>query len=158
MYSVNVPVPHDVARLASGLASNCYLADVRTRHTLVAKRIGELPDSKEIRKALADTPPFAARITDIEAFHDPPRGAAPVVYLTVESPELYALHDRLCDIYEPVAGFEGEGYDPHVTIARGGDADTLLGSTVEPIEWTVERLDIWDAEYREIVETVSLPV
>jgi 2'-5' RNA ligase len=160
VYSCNVPVPDDVARLASALAATCFDADGRTRHTLVGKRLGDgrFPDiSRRARAALEGMPPFAARVVEVGSFENPPVGRAPVVYLTVESPGLWEVHERLCEVFEPVPGFEGTEYDPHVTIARGGDAAKLLEETFPPIEWQVERLEFWDPEHREVVETVSLP-
>ena len=160
MYSVNVPVPSEVTRLAVGLASNCLTAEPRRGHTLVAKR---LPDerfesmARRARDALEGTPPFAAKVTDVDLFRDPPSGKAPVAYLVVESPELYRIHETLCAVFDPVEGFEGDEYDPHVTIARGGDAGELVHEEIEPFEWTVERLAFWHPGRELEVETVSLP-
>jgi 2'-5' RNA ligase len=160
VYSVNVPVPSEVTRLAVGLASTCLTADQRRGHTLVAKR---LPDerfesmARRARDALEGTPPFAAKVTGIDLFRDPPSGKAPVAYLVVESPELYRIHRELCAVFDPVEGFEGDEYDPHVTIARGGDAANLLQEDVEPFEWTVERLAFWHPGRELEVETVALP-
>ena len=160
MYSVNVPVPGEVIRLARGLAAECLTATPRRGHSLVAKR---LPDerfatlARRAREALDGTPPFAARVTGVDLFRDPPTGEAPVAYLVVESPELLRLHRRLCEAFDPVAGFEGDEYDPHVTIARGGDAADLCGRDIEPYEWTVERLALWHPGRELEVESVSLP-
>ena len=160
MYSLNVPVPPAVARLASGLGGTLHTARVREHHGLVAKRLGESPKARRVRRALADAEaaPFAIRTTGIEAFERPPAGPGPVVYLAVESPELHRLHDRLCEAFEPVAGMEATGYTPHVTIARGGDAAALLDrDPPEPREWTVERLELRDARRDLAVESVALP-
>lgn len=160
MFSLNVPVSSEVARLASGLAATLRDADVRDRHGLVVKRLGD--DSfplvaSRARDALSGTPPFAVRTTGVELFENPSTGSAPVAYLAVESPGLREVHARLCDAFDPVADIEGEDYTPHVTIARGGDAGRLAGREIEPVEWTVERLEFWDAAHREVVETVALP-
>lgn len=160
MYSLNVPVPAGVARLAAGLAANCRTADVRTRHTLVVKRLGESADPRlaaRARDALADTAPFEARVAGVGSFEQPASGTAPVVYLAIESPGLEAVHDRLCEVFDPVPDIEGPSYVPHVTVARGGDARVVLDADVEPVAWTVDRLVLWDGTYREPVESVSLP-
>ncbi|MFB6172020.1 MAG: 2'-5' RNA ligase family protein [Haloarculaceae archaeon] len=160
MYSLNVPVPDEVSRLAAGLGLTCQTADVRTRPTLVGKRLGDGaygPLAREARDVVAGTAPFAARVTSIDAFQDPPNGRAPVVYLTVESPGLDALHDRLCAAFDPVPRMEGEAYDPHVTIARGGDARDLLDESIDPISWSVDHLVFWDGAHHEPVESVALP-
>jgi 2'-5' RNA ligase len=159
VYSLNVPVPPAVARLASGLASTCYTADTRTRHTLVCKRLGEEFNAvaPRARDALSGLGPFELRVADVDAFEVPTSGVAPVVYLAVESPGLLEAHERLCAVFDPLPGLEGEEYDPHVTIARGGDAGKLIGQSVDPITWTTERLEFWDPENRVVVENLSLP-
>jgi len=74
----------------------------------------------------------------------------------VESPELHRLHERLCEAFDPVPDMEGEGYVPHVTVARSGDAAALLDrAPPAPREWTVERLVIRGRDGP--VETVALP-
>ena len=173
-YSLNAPVPASVARLAAGLASECRTADVRTKHSMVVKRLpedvgraggghpgGHEPNvrafASEAREALAGLGPFAVRVTGVESFDRPTNGTGPVVYLAVESPGIREAHRRLCERFEPLPGLEGEDYVPHVTLARRGDADRLVGREVDPVEWTVERLVVWDAHRRLEVETVSLP-
>ncbi len=166
-YSLNAPVPAGVARLAAGLASECRTADVRTKHSMVVKRLPEdagpnrRPNvrafARRAREALAGLAPFAVRVTGVESFDRPTSGTGPVVYLAVESPGMEEAHRRLCEVFEPLPGLEGEDYVPHVTIARRGDADRLVGREVDPVEWTVERLVVWDAHRRLEVETVSLP-
>lgn len=159
MYSLNAPVPAPVARLASGLATDLRDADVRTRHTLVVKRLGDGDRSTvatRVRHGLTGASTCTARVASLDCF-DQPTGRAPVVYLAVESPGLVEIHERLCEHFQPVTGFEGEDYDPHVTIARGGDARRLLDTEIEPIRWTVDRLEIWDSAARETVERVALP-
>ncbi|MEF8843271.1 MAG: 2'-5' RNA ligase family protein [Haloarculaceae archaeon] len=165
-YSLNAPVPAGVARLAAGLAGELRTADVRTKHSMVLKRLpedgepGRRPNVRSfagrVREALAGLGPFAARVTGVESFDRPTSGTGPVVYLAVESPGAREAHERLCEHYEPLPGLEGEDYVPHVTIARRGDAAHLVGREIDPVEWTVDRLVIWDAHRRLEVETVSL--
>ncbi|MFB6130294.1 MAG: 2'-5' RNA ligase family protein [Salinigranum sp.] len=164
MYSLNVPVPGRVERLASDLLPRLSPFErVRERHTLVAKRFEEsnLDRLRErLRGPLAGQPAFEARVTGVDYFDLPARGAGPVVYLAVESPGLGALHERLVDAFGAVEGIEGPEYVPHVTLARGGslsDAERLAGLDVERVTWTVSRLALWSAEYREAVETIALP-
>ena len=159
MYSLNAPVPASVARLASGLAADLLDASVRQRHTLVVKRLGEddpggLADAA--RAVVAGTDPFPARVTGVGIFRDPPSGAAPVAYLKVESPGLRRLHRRLCERVDPVEGIEGDDYVPHVTVARGGDADCLAGREADAA-WTVDWLQVWSGDYDEPVESIALP-
>jgi hypothetical protein len=158
VFSVNVPVPPAVSRLASGLASETFDADVRTRHSLVAKRLGdEYRVSKRVREALRGTGPFRVRVHGVDAFEVPTSGRAPVAYLDVESPGIWELHRTLCEVVDPIPELEGDDYTPHVTIARGGDCGKLVGRDAGPIEWTVERLEFYDSRHRETVESVSLP-
>lgn len=161
MYSCNVPVPSAVSRLARGLAAECIDATPRDRHTLVLKRLGDGDPrelTQQVRDALEGTPPFEARTDGIGLFRDPPTGQAPVAYLRIESPALREVHDALCSVVDPVPGLEAEEYDPHVTIARGGDADRLVGSAIgEPITWTIDSLIVWAATYEEPATRISLP-
>lgn len=158
-YSCNLPVPSEVSRLARGLAADLIDATPRDRHTLVAKRLGDGDPrtlAREVRAVIEGIPPFAARVDGIELFREPPTGTAPVAYLVVESPGLRRLHAALCERFDPVPGLEADEYDPHVTIARGGDAYRLLGREVE-YEWTVDAVFVWSAGYGEPVERISLP-
>lgn len=161
MYSLNVPVPSAVSRLARGLAADLLDATPRDHHTLIVKRLGDgdfRSLTRDVRQQVAGTPPFAARVDGIDVFEDPPTGAAPVVYLRVESPQLVALHRGLCEHHEPVDGLEGDDYVPHVTVARGGDAARLLERDPEvDLPWTVESLLLWSADYDEPVERIALP-
>jgi len=87
-------------------------------------------------------------------------GPSPVVYRTVESAGLVALHDRLCEAFEAVDGVEGSDYVPHVTVARGGDpaaARRLVERDIDPVEWVVEELVCFDAERGQPASRVSLP-
>ena len=159
MYSLNATVPASVARLASGLAADLLDASVRQRHTLVVKRLGEddpggLADAA--RAVVAGTDPFPVRVTGVGTFRDPPSGAAPVAYLSVESTGLRRLHRRLCERFDPVEHMEGDDYAPHVTVARGGDADRLAGREADAA-WTVDRLQVWAGDYGEPVESIALP-
>lgn len=181
-YSLNVPVPGAAKRLAADLHRELVAFEtVRERHTLVCKRLtdggrrdsgqgggwnratgaGVPPRLRErLRTALAGTPAFEVRITGIDAFETPARGAGPVVYLAVESPGLVSLHRRLCEPFPPIEGIEGDDYVPHVTLARGGsdaDADRLRERSVDSIEWTVSELRLWDADRRESTARFSLP-
>ncbi|WP_181687278.1 2'-5' RNA ligase family protein [Halorhabdus salina] len=167
MYSLNVPVPAAVARLASDLARELPLARERTRgeHTLVLKRLGQdrsVPRLRaQMREYLAGQQPFEAQVTGIDYFAQATDGPSPVVYLTVESPGLWDIHEQLVEQFSPVAGFEGDDYSPHVTIARGGDRDAatrLAERSIDPITWTVSRLTVRDARRGEPASSVSLPV
>ncbi|SHH46299.1 2'-5' RNA ligase family protein [Halobaculum gomorrense] len=92
MYSVNVPVPWAVQRLAASLEPDLAdFASIRDRHTLVVKRLDgrDLNDLHRIRErlrpVLRGVAPFEVRVTGVGAFEDPPLGDAPVVYLAVEA-------------------------------------------------------------------------
>ncbi|WP_348613620.1 2'-5' RNA ligase family protein [Halobaculum rarum] len=92
MYSVNVPVPWAVQRLAASLEPDLTeFASLRDRHTLVVKRLDgrDLDDLHRIRErlrpALRGVAPFEVRVAGVDAFETPPLGDAPVVYLAVEA-------------------------------------------------------------------------
>mgnify|MGYP005853085917 CR=1 FL=1 len=173
MFSLNIPVPGSVARLASELYPQLVAFDtIREQHTLVAKRFDEStlaagsPDyqlstlRKQLPAVLAGTPAFEARADAIDYFAEPPRGTAPVVYLAVDSPGIRRLHEQLVDDYGAIDGLEGDDYVPHITLARGGstaDADRLVERSIGPISWTVSELLLWDSRYRERVTRYSLP-
>lgn len=159
MYSLNAAVPTAVSRLARGLAAELFDATPRDRHTLVVKRLGDGDaDSfaREIRSRLVGTRPFPARVTGVDVFYDPPTGPGPVAYLEVESPGIRRVHERLCERFDPVEGLEADEYVPHVTIARGGDADRLRDREVE-LEWTADSLFVWEASYDEPINRIALP-
>lgn len=182
MYSVNVPVPWDVRRLAASLEPDlAEFASVRDRHTLVVKRLDgrDLNDLHRIRErlrpALAGVAPFDLRVTGIDAFDRPPLGEGPVVYLAVEPvgddadgvsgrDPLRAIHDRLVREFGSVDGLEGASYVPHVTLARGWDGhgdpdeavDRLRERDVAGVRWTVDELGVWTREYKEIAASVPL--
>ena len=173
MFSLNVPVPGAVARLAADCYPQLVAFDtIREQFTLVVKRFDEStldagsPDyqlstlRKQLPEVVAGTPAFEAQVDQFDYFAEPARGAGPVVYLAVDSPGLGDLHWRLVDAYGAVDGLEGDDYVPHVTLARGGsvaDADRLVDRSIEPISWTVSELLLWDSRYREAVTRYSLP-
>ena len=197
MFSVNVPLPPAVGRVADDLHPKLAGFDrVRERHTLVCKRIaaedvvdasdvagdgkvngpgtearvGHTPDRSRalarlrnsLRPVLADSTPFDAAITEINAFEAPTAGPGPVIHLPVESGALVRLHRRLCALFAPVEGIEGDAYVPHVTLARGGGAvddaviDTLVDVDIDPIVWRVDALDLYDSAVREVAGRVDL--
>jgi len=163
-YSLNAPVPGRVRRVADDLSHHLMGFDHRRRrHSVVCKRLGEGrrgPLAERARRALTGAPAVEARIDGLGVFEDPPTGSAPVVYLAVESPGLGRLHERLCDVFDPIPGLEGEDYVPHVTLARGGDRETarrLAERDVDAVSWTVSELQFWDARDDEAVRTFSLP-
>lgn len=139
---------------------------VRERHTLVAKRLGDEPPGgvsrlrEQVRTALVGTPAFEVRVSGLDYFERPARGEGPVVYLTVESPGLLELHERLSGAFSVAEGIEGEDYVPHLTLARGGSlekAKRLAEREIDPVTWTVSKLVLWDANYEESVSEFSLP-
>lgn len=166
-FSLNVPVPGRVKRLAADLEPDLYRFDrVRQRHTLIVKRFGERTPAEyatlesRVRRTLSGAPAFEARVAGIDAFEQPVWGPGPVVYLGIESPGLIALHDRLCAAFSTVEEIEGENYTPHVTLARGGSpemARRLCERGIDPVTWTVEDLALWDGTHKEVVSRVSLP-
>ncbi|GAB6879591.1 2'-5' RNA ligase family protein [Halorubrum gandharaense] len=186
MFSLNVPLPPAVEQLADELHPKLAGFDrLRNRHTLVCKRFGvgdvtgggraggapggrggtpEKPVAlatlrEELRPLLAGTDPFDVRVTGIDAFEAPEQGPGPVVYLAVESGTLKRVHRRLCGTFDPVEGIEGDDYVPHVTLARGGDPEAverLLETKIEPVEWRVHALDVYDPDFRETAATIEL--
>ncbi|SIR51022.1 2'-5' RNA ligase [Haladaptatus litoreus] len=165
MYSLNVPVPGEVARLAEKLRPSLYQFDtVRDQHTLVVKRFGDRQNydrlEMQVRTALVGSPVFEAKIAEIDLFENPARGDGPVVYLAVESPGLRELHRELVAEFDCIEGIEGDDYVPHVTLARGGNPDAaqqLTERDINPITWNITRLQLWDATYEEPAATISLP-
>jgi len=168
VYSLNVSLPSSVTRLAGRLARELPQARARPRgeHTLVVKRLGTgdhaayARQEARARDAVRGTAPFEVRVTGVEQFATAETGPSPVVYLAVESPPLRALHERLCDEFDPIEGMEADDYTPHVTIARGGDpgaARRLVERDIDPVEWAVEELVFFDAERGQSVSRVSLP-
>jgi 2'-5' RNA ligase len=169
VYSLNVPVPGRVAAVASDLARDLPEARARCRgeHTLCVKRLDgngtEQTYSRleaRAREALAGQAAFEVRVAGIDYFESAAIGSTPVVYLSVESPELRRLHDRMAVVFDPVESVEGEAYAPHVTVARGGSlsaARRVSRRQVDPVTWTVTELSFWDAERKQAVSTVSLP-
>jgi len=178
MYSLNVPVPPAVDRVAEDLRPRLLAFEsVRERRSMVCKRFGpgavgpptgsppprervvaEL--RQELRPVLADVEPFEVTITGIDHFAEAITDPSPVVYLSVESPGLRAVHARLCERFGAIEEFEGDDYSPHVTLARGGtidDAERLAELSVEPVTWTVDELQLYDPKYLERAASISLP-
>jgi 2'-5' RNA ligase len=165
VYSLNVPVPGRVKRLAAELHPRLTgFARVRERHSLVCKRFesGEANRLyKRVRRTLAGAPAVEAHIASIESFETPVRGPGPVVYLAVSSPGLLALHERLVEVFGAIPELEGKEYVPHVTLARGGSpelADALCALDIDPIEWTVSELIFYDFVHDERIHTIPLPL
>ncbi len=168
MYSLNVPVPGEIAKRAGEIARELPEAHHRPRgaHTLGVKRLVSDTDESysrletKTREELSGQPAFEVRLTSIEYFPNAPTGSSPVVYFAIESPELERLHRQLTTVFEPLDEIEGDGYSPHVTIARGGSlerAKRVTSRDIEPVTWTVDRLIFWDSERCQPVSTVSLP-
>jgi 2'-5' RNA ligase len=164
--SCNVPVPPAVEAVTEDLLGHLTALERRREdHTLVCKRLGEGDPRRareRLRTALGDAGPVRARIDGVGVFERPPAGPAPVVYLAVDSPGLVALHERLCGTVPPVEGIEGPDYVPHVTLARGGtlsprERDRLRSLSPTAVEWTVDRLTVYDATYERVVTDLSLP-
>lgn len=169
MFSLNVPVPGQVERLAADLHPALTAFDsIRERHSLVVKRFDtsldpdadSLPRLRErLRETLRGVAPFEARVDGIDYFERPTRGEGPVVYLRVESSGLYDLHGRLCESFGTVPEMEGDDYTPHVTLARGGridDAAALADREIDEIRWTVGEVGVWDSRYREDAARIPL--
>ena len=185
MFSLNVPLPPAVGRLADDLHPKLSGFDrVRERHTLVCKRFGVAAVAEDgaeaddedtepprtdaldrlrgrLGRPLGRTAPFEVAVTGIGVFDAPRSGSRPVVYLAVESDELVRLHRRLCAAFGAIEGIEGDDYVPHVTLARGGNPEPgavagLVEAEFDPIRWRVHALDVWDPEYREVAATIDL--
>ncbi|MFB6127789.1 MAG: 2'-5' RNA ligase family protein [Halolamina sp.] len=164
MASLNAAVPPRVRRLAAELHPRLTPFDsVRDRHSLLVKRLGDdepLTRLRErLRPLLARTDPINVVVTGIDTFEDPPVGAAPVVYLAVESPGLDRLHRRLVDEFGAIRELEGESYEMHVTLARGGDPEAAAALTdrdVSRLEWTVDELELYDSQYDAAVARLPL--
>jgi len=165
VYSLNAPVPGRVAALAADLFPELVgFESIREEHSVLLKRLGDDEFShlaERVRQELRGAPAVEARITGIDYFESPPRGSSPVVYLTVESPGLQQLHERLVDAFGAIDGLEGENYVMHVTLARGGGdieaARALVEREIEPITWTITELRLWDAKHGEAARTIPLP-
>jgi len=168
VFSVIVPVPpavRDLAReLRPALTGFDRIRPARSRR-LVLKRLPAddrreyLEAARRAKRVLAETAPFEVRITGTGVFRDPPRGPAPVAYLAVESEGLQRAHERLVEEFDAVAGLEGADYVPHLTLARGGPHDAPAALTerdVDPISFTASKLDCYDSEHTERVESIQL--
>ena len=165
MFSLNVPVPGDISAQAWDLRSQLLSFDqLRDEHTLVVKRFSfdsgieldsEIP---RIRETLQGVDPFTVKTTGIGSFRHPPAGPAPVLYFAVESPAIFRIHDRFVDAYGAVPVLEGEGYTPHITLARGGGSvDIIEQLDPAPHTWTVEHLLVWDAKRALPAARIPLP-
>ena len=167
MFSVNVPVPGTVAAAAMDLRP--ALTDferIRDRYTCVLKRLdvtdreGFLTVSREVRRVVRGTPPFAVQLDGFGVFRDPPAGPAPVLYLSVEGDGLTMLHEQLVESFDCVEGLEGPDYQPHITLSRGGsvDVDEVMERIDPPLHtWSVNRLTFWDGRRGERAGEISLP-
>lgn len=166
MISLNVPVPGRVGRLAADLAPLLAGFDRRPRPlTLVIKRLGSVDDldrtTAVVRRALAGTTPFDARVVGIDRFESPATGGGPVVFLAIDSEVIEGLHRRLCEAFEPVEGIEGADYVPHVTLAQGGEpaaAERLMDRPIDDVQWTVTGLVLWDSASQRPRGRLRLPV
>jgi 2'-5' RNA ligase len=157
-----------VARVAADLRPALTgFERIREDHSILLKRLGHYdpadvaPLADRLRRALRGTGPVAAQVTGVDFFEAPPSGSAPVVYLTVESPGLYAIHHHLVETFGAIDGLEGEDYTIHVTLARDGDetmARRLAEREIDPVTWTVGELRLYDATHGERVRRLSLPV
>lgn len=167
MFSVNVPVPGRVRRVASDLHPQLVAFEhLPSDHTLLVKRLAASTPSERhrakarVRDALHGLGPFAVCVTGVDYFATPTSGTSPVVYLAIESPGLEAAHDRLVDEFGAFDGLGGEDYVPHVTIARDGTIDAAEAATavdVDELEWTVDRLEFYDAHDAHPVGELHLP-
>ncbi|PSQ43065.1 phosphoesterase [Halobacteriales archaeon SW_7_68_16] len=164
MYSCNVIPPGTVRRVIADLQP--ALAPFERRRRPPSLLVKRLPDDRparlreRLRTAVRGTSPVEARITGIGCFEDPPAGPGPVVYLAVESSGLARIHRQLCGYFDVVPGLEGDGYVPHVTLARDGPADAvarLVDRSVDPVSWTVSALHLYDAAARESMWRIPLP-
>ena len=176
VFSLNVPVPGAVKRLANDLQPQLLdFERVRDDHTLVIKRFSdeELANGhpehqvatlqERLRPVISGLPAVEAQVTGISSFEQPVCGDGPVVYLTIESPGLHRIHRTLTDAFGTIDDLEGDDYTPHVTLARGGSTaaaaavERLQAREIEPVTWTVSELVIWDARHRRPAARFSLP-
>ncbi len=166
MYSLTAVVPGRVSAIARELRPRLTAFEtIRDQHTILIKRLGDKQTftraQKRLRSVLAGTAPIDVTVTGIDYFADPPRGTAPVVYLSLESPDLDALHHRLVEAFGAVHTLEGPEYTMHITLARGGDpatAQRLTDRSIDPVSWTISELQLWDADQKRPVSTIGLPV
>jgi 2''-5'' RNA ligase len=174
-YSLNVPLPGAIYDRLHGLLPHLSECSQRRRDpTLVCKRIptagqADPPGVSHLRTELAPAVAAAgAVLTDgcpvtirgVDTFDAPPGGAAPVLYLGVDSPALQRLHAALCGHLEPVAGLEATAYVPHVTVARGCPPSSIDGAVtagVEPLSFHVDALELYDSRHRAAVTRFALP-
>lgn len=168
MYSVNAPVPPEVERVARGLEEPLRGFDrVVDEFTLVVKRLGRrrredlARAARTIEEVLGGWGLLAARTGSLGIFADPPAGRGPVVYISVESPGLSALHAELLEAVGTVnPDVEGVNYVPHITIARGGnrtELDAVTDLEVRTVDWTIDSLSLFDAKHGQPTRRFSLP-
>lgn len=169
MYSLNVEAPPAAYKIQSDYADILERFEVqRETLTLLLKRFGprSLADLSTLEDSIEDVlrswGPIQARIDRFDVFADPISDTGPVIYLSVESPGVNALHRELVGAFGVADDrLEGDAYTPHITLARRGDRTdiaALTGTTLEPIDWTIETVQLWDATYDESITTYSLPV
>lgn len=167
MYSLNAPVPEEVIGVCERYRDRLErFENTVDEHSLLAKRFhrrspGEIEQlGMELDERLARWSPIPARIDGFDVFVDPPVGRGPVVYLTVMSPGLVSLHRELVDTYGTViSSIEGDGYVPHVTVARGGSRTAIAAITdvaFDPIDWSIDQLVLWDARYGQTIRSFEL--
>lgn len=167
MYSLNTESPEEVTAIVDQfddlLSSFERIRDDRTVlikrfHRKSPRALEKLAD--DLGRRLAYWAPIQARIEGFDVFVDPPAGRGPVVYLTVRSPGLIELHRELADAYGTVIdSIEGEHYVPHITLARGGertDIRPLTKASVEPVDWSIDELTLWDGRYSQPVRRYEL--
>lgn len=173
MFSVNVPVPGVIRRLANDLQPRLLdFETIRDDHTLVVKRFpdNELASGRpehqvatlqeRLRPVIDGLPAVEAKVAEIDSFDQPVRGDGPVVYLRVESPGVHRIHHTLVDTFGEIDALEGDDYTPHITLARGGStaaAEQLQKQEIEPITWTISELVIWDAKHQRPAARFGLP-
>jgi 2'-5' RNA ligase len=167
VFSVNVPVPGRVRRVASDLHRHLVAFEHRPDdHTLLVKRLEASTPSerhrveRRVREALRGLAPFDVHVTGVDYFEQATSGTSPVVYLTVDSPGLREAHERLVSELGAFDGLGGEDYVPHITIARDGPfdaAERVAGVDVDPVTWTVDRLEFYDAHLEAPAGEIRLP-
>jgi len=169
VYSLNVPLPPPVRALFREFRPHLVgfesVRDPRTA-TLVVKRLDAadrreyLRAERDANAALRGAPAFEARIDDVGVFDDPTAGPGPIVYLAVESPGLRRVHRQLVDDLGRIEDLEGDDYTPHVTLARDGPrraVERVRDVDFDPVTWTVDEIEFYDANVNERIEAVPLP-
>lgn len=153
MYSLNVALPGEVVRLAQSFHPVLGAA-ARMTPTLLVKRLDTGSSTrpvveKRVRRVLGATDPFSVTVTHVDAFERPTTGSGTVLYLAVDSPTLFELHETLCDVVAPADGVEAGDYTPHITIGRTDDADLVervCDRSIESVTWTATTVEFYDAD------------